>query len=42
MAYIFAGYFDWRASFINLVSHIIIDKKLFLNWWAINVKKCMI
>lgn len=39
MAYIFAGYFDWRASFIILVSHIIIDKKVFLNWWAVNVKK---
>ena len=39
MAYIFAGYFDWRAIFIIFVSHIIIDRKLFLNWWAVNIKK---
>lgn len=39
MAYVFAGYFDWRACFVIFVSHIIIDKKVFLNWWAVNVKK---
>lgn len=39
MGYIFVGYFDWRATFIIFISHIVLDKKTFLNWWSINIKR---
>ncbi|WP_269919424.1 DUF3307 domain-containing protein [Caldifermentibacillus hisashii] len=39
MGYIFAGYFSWIAIFIIFVSHVIIDRRIILIWWAKNVKK---
>lgn len=39
MGYFFAGYFSWIAIFIIFVSHVIIDRRSILIWWAINVKK---
>ncbi|KFL63784.1 DUF3307 domain-containing protein [Bacillus cereus ATCC 10876] len=39
MAYVFVGFFNWTAIFILFISHIIIDRKIFLNWWAKNIKR---
>ena len=39
MAYVFVGFFNWTAIFILFISHIIIDRKVFLNWWAKNIKR---
>lgn len=39
MGYIFVGYFSWAAIFIIFVSHIIIDRRVVITWWAINIKK---
>lgn len=39
LAYYLIGFFSWTAIFILLISHIIIDKRGILIWWAKNVKK---
>lgn len=37
--YLFVGYFSWIATFIIFLSHIIIDRRTVLIWWAENIKK---
>ncbi len=39
MSYFFTGYFSWTAIFIIFVSHVIIDRRVILIWWAKNIKK---
>lgn len=39
MGYFFVGYFSWAVIFIIFVSHIIIDRRVVLTWWAKNIKK---
>lgn len=37
-AYLFLGYFNWAAFFLVFFSHLVIDKRDFLIWWAKHVK----
>lgn len=37
-AYLFLGYFSWGAIFLVFFSHLVIDKRDFLYWWAMYVK----
>ncbi|MEP9409022.1 DUF3307 domain-containing protein [Peribacillus frigoritolerans] len=39
LAFITIGFFSWTAVFILFISHVIIDKRGFLIWWARRVKK---
>lgn len=39
LAFIIIGYFSWTAIFIIFISHIIIDKRVFVIWWATKIKK---
>ncbi|MFV9957783.1 MAG: DUF3307 domain-containing protein [Rickettsia conorii subsp. raoultii] len=39
LAFIIIGYFSWTTLFIIFISHIIIDKRVFVIWWATKIKK---
>lgn len=39
MGYFFVGFLNWAAIFIIFISHVIIDRRVILTWWAKNIKK---
>lgn len=39
LAFIIIGYFSWTTLFIIFISHVIIDKRVFVIWWATKIKK---
>ncbi|MFS0882205.1 DUF3307 domain-containing protein [Metabacillus niabensis] len=39
MGYFFVGFVSWAAIFIIFISHVIIDRRVLITWWAKNIKK---
>lgn len=38
LAYVFTGFFNWLAIIVLFISHLILDNRKFLNWWAKHIK----
>ncbi|WP_092269302.1 DUF3307 domain-containing protein [Brevibacillus centrosporus] len=38
-AYLVIGYFSVAATILIFFSHLILDKRDFLNWWAVHIKR---
>jgi len=39
LAFVTIGFFNWTTVFILFISHVLIDKRAILIWWARNIKK---